>query len=467
MPELPPPFSHPSFRGQIGVARRIITPPIGIYARNWGAAKHDVAEGVHRPLTATALVISSKDGEPPIVLVALDLCALLVPEIAQNLSREILDAIDTQTSRVMINLAHTHSGGPLLLGLPAEDFPGGEHVGPYTDHLTQMVKEVVSEAKAKQQDATLDWGYGHCGLAANRDLPDPESEKIICGFNPSIEADDTLLVGRVTDKDGKPIAVIVNYACHATTLAWENKLLSPDYPGALRETVESNTEGALTLFLQGASGELAPREQYSGDTQLADRHGREVGYAVLSTLEGMLPPNTRYEYDGIVESGAPLATWKYVPTDPPSDIQSKQLRVDLPIKEDWLKSEVEGDQFQDCQDRVLEERLRRNEQVRNWLGEDSEFHLPIWIWKLGETIFIGHLLETYSQLQIQLRNRFPDHAVVVMNLVNGTAAYQPPQELYAQDLYQVWQTPFAEGSLEKLTQAYESAIQRIIESTEK
>ena len=38
------------FRGLIGVARRDVTPPVGIYARMWGAAKHDQAEGVHKPL---------------------------------------------------------------------------------------------------------------------------------------------------------------------------------------------------------------------------------------------------------------------------------------------------------------------------------------------------------------------------------------------------------------------------------
>ncbi|MEQ9066645.1 MAG: hypothetical protein RLO18_07980 [Gimesia chilikensis] len=33
------------FRGRIGVATVDITPPVGIYARNWGAAKHDVRPG--------------------------------------------------------------------------------------------------------------------------------------------------------------------------------------------------------------------------------------------------------------------------------------------------------------------------------------------------------------------------------------------------------------------------------------
>ena len=34
-------FSHPAFRGRFGVARRDITPPPGIHAKNWGAATHE------------------------------------------------------------------------------------------------------------------------------------------------------------------------------------------------------------------------------------------------------------------------------------------------------------------------------------------------------------------------------------------------------------------------------------------
>ena len=60
-----PTYSLPSFNGLIGVGREDITPPVGIYARNWGAAKHDVAEGVHRPLTLTALTLQDgPEGSP-------------------------------------------------------------------------------------------------------------------------------------------------------------------------------------------------------------------------------------------------------------------------------------------------------------------------------------------------------------------------------------------------------------------
>jgi hypothetical protein len=45
-----------------GLARRDITPPVGIYGRWWARAVQAGATGVHRPLTATAVVLRSPAG---------------------------------------------------------------------------------------------------------------------------------------------------------------------------------------------------------------------------------------------------------------------------------------------------------------------------------------------------------------------------------------------------------------------
>jgi hypothetical protein len=71
-PQRPAAWSHPGFAGAVGVARRDITPPPGIFFRCWGPATLDVPRGVHRPLTLTALALID-EGEPPLVLVAADL----------------------------------------------------------------------------------------------------------------------------------------------------------------------------------------------------------------------------------------------------------------------------------------------------------------------------------------------------------------------------------------------------------
>ena len=160
-------------------------------------------------------------------------------------------------------------------------------IAPYLDLLRATILRAVNLALATAVPAALEWRIGRCGVAYNRDFRDPKLPRYLCGANPAGEADDALLIGRVTAEGGRIVAILVNYACHPTTLAWQNQLMSPDFVGSMRELVEAITAGAYCLFLQGASGELAPREQYAGDTEVADRHGRELGFAVLSTLEGM------------------------------------------------------------------------------------------------------------------------------------------------------------------------------------
>ena len=66
--------THSYTRCRFGVATRDVTPPVGIYARSWGAATHEVAEGVHRPFAATAAVFAPMGGgEPTLALVAVDI----------------------------------------------------------------------------------------------------------------------------------------------------------------------------------------------------------------------------------------------------------------------------------------------------------------------------------------------------------------------------------------------------------
>ena len=72
-----PPRYHERFRGfraRVGLSRWDITPPAGAYARNWGAAKHWFATGVHCPLTGTALAMAPLSGAGnPLLLISLEL----------------------------------------------------------------------------------------------------------------------------------------------------------------------------------------------------------------------------------------------------------------------------------------------------------------------------------------------------------------------------------------------------------
>ena len=453
-------FRHASFHGQIGIARVEITPPVGIYARNWGAAKHDVAESIHRPLTLTALTLGQLTGEPSLVFVEADLGWWKALETFREFRARLLDELSLERSNLIFALSHTHSGPPLMEA--DASLPGNDLLQSWRESLIESTVHAIGESQSTQFEATLDWHAGRCGLATLRDFPDPESEKdrIICGYCPEGEPDDTLLVGRITDSTGENRATLVNYACHPTTLAWNNAAISPDYVGAMRETIEQAT-GAPALFLLGACGDLAPRYQYVADPEIADRHGRQLGFAALATLHGMEPSGTRLAFAKTVESGAPLAVWEHEPCELSQVLRVHQTTVELPLK-NWPSADELERQRLACTDRAQQERLRRKRDIRRGLGDGSSYRLPIHAWRIGDSVLVGCCCEPYSILQRELRCRFADRTIVCMNLINGSIGYLPPADLYDTEAYPVWQTPFDRGSLEATIETMARVIHDVL-----
>ena len=293
----------PQSRCRFALAWGDITPPANIYHRMWGAAKHERATGIHRPLRATVAVFEALAGGSRQILLALDHCILGAVEHGQLIAH-IAQATGQPKESILVVFSHTHGAG--LMGLERAALPGGDLIPGYLRSVAECAAGLVKEALAQLTPADITYGNGRCNLAAHRDFWDAERKLYACGFNPAAPADDTVLVARVTGTDSTLLASVVNYACHPTTLAWDNTLISPDYIGALREVVERET-GAPCLFLQGASGELGPVEGFVGDAAVADRNGRQLAYAALSALTGLPAAGTRFRYTGPVVSGATTA----------------------------------------------------------------------------------------------------------------------------------------------------------------
>jgi len=459
MNQHPPARRHSSFQGRFGIAREDITPPRGIYSRNWGAAKHDTADSIHRPLTLTALTIASSSEGDPLVLIDADLGWWRPLDLFSRFQERLLEELSLESSRLVFALSHTHASAPLMEA--ESSLPGSELLAPWMERVYQAAVSAIERALADADEAILDWHQGRCALAAVRDFPDPDpmAARMLCGFNPAAAADDTLLVGRITDRSGAVRATLVNYACHPTTLAWENTTISPDYVGAMRETLEAAT-GATAFFLQGMSGDVAPKYQYVGDVEVADRHGRQLGFAALATLSDMEPAGSQLRFDGVVESGAPLAVWRHQPHDVSSELRAVEWAADLALK-DWPSADELEQQWLACDDRALKERLRRKRDIRRSLGDGSSFPLAVHAWRIGDAVLVGCGGEAYSQLQRELRSHFPHLALICMNLINGSVGYLPPSDLYDVDVYPVWQTPFDRGCLEQIGTTMRGAIEEL------
>jgi hypothetical protein len=470
----------PQSRCRFALAWCDITPPADIYHRMWGAAKHERATGVHRPLRATVAVFAPVDeavGERQIVL-ALDHCVMGATE-HRNLVAQAATMGGVPEEEILVVFSHTHGAG--LMGLDRVSLPGGDLISGYLQTLGESAGKLVEQCLATLVPAAIVYGHGRCSLAAHRDFWDAARQEFVCGFNPGVPADDTVIVARVTAEDGKPLASIVNYACHPTTLAWDNTLISPDYIGAMREVVERDM-GATCLFLQGASGELGPREGFVGDTAVADRNGRELGYAALSALIALSQAGTKFVYEGPVVSGATLGAWKHVPLAA-EELSSKaewklaRWREPLPYRPDQptieqtqaelsqfqadeVGARAAGDEFRAAECRAMAERRSRLLTRLKQLPPGDSYPLQVALWRIGDAIWVGVQGESYSLLQTELRRRFPHNVIVVASIAaDWGASYLPPRELYDTGIYQESIAVVAAGGLERLIEAISERIQ--------
>jgi len=460
-PDLQPPkvkSVHAPFSAMFtaGVAQRVINPPVGIRSASWGAAKIHVATGIHNNITTTALAVMDESGKFQ-YLVTVDWGWWQGKSDDLSVRGVVLQELGIDENQLQLHLTHTHAGPSTATDVA--HLEGGEFVADYHQFATAEIIAACKEAAKKSIPATVTWSYGKCDLAINRELPCGEID--IVGFNPGEPADDTLTVGRVCDANGKIIGTVVNYACHPTTLAWKNSKVSPDFVGEARDIVQAKT-GAPMLFLQGASGDLAPRDGNSGDTEVADKNGRILGYATLATLEKMITSGKKMRFLEAVESGALLGDWEEVENQAPKTTAAVRLDIEVPLQKLPTIEELR-ERWKDVDEGARETRINRAMKLRaGYVLEGGRATHPVWIWQWGDAVIVGQPGEAYSYFQMELRRRHPDRVIFVLNCTNGPGyMYLPTPEAYKRFRYQAWQTLLAEGGLEIITDAVSNAISRL------
>jgi neutral ceramidase len=234
-----------------GVARVIITPPIGIRLLGY-TVQEGCSQSVERELTATVLVLS--DGVTSAVLIGLDLLWVPLP-ISDRIRSAIGRAIGIPGEHVLLNGSHTHLG-PMFPGWQDEESPQRELQAKYAEYLEDLLVGAATAAWRTRQPARLASGRGSAPLGVNRREKMPDGQ-IIIGENPDGPIDRTVDVIRIDNLAGKPIAVVMSAACHTVVLGPKTLSYSPDFIGPARDLIEPAI-GAPSLFLQGAAGNINP-----------------------------------------------------------------------------------------------------------------------------------------------------------------------------------------------------------------
>jgi len=238
---------------KVGISSVNITPPIGVpmagYSARMGSAKE-----IHDDLYAKAIVFNDKDTKA--ALVRCDLIGL-ERDFVEETRRLIESETGIDRNNIMITCTHTHSG-PITDSLIPD-------LDAWMKVLSRKIKGAVIAANRNLKEAKIGFNCGSVeGIVINR-------------RKPGGPVDTEVGIIRIDDLAGNPMAVLINYACHAVVLGPDNLLISADYPGFVMNFVERNL-GVPALFVNGACGDINPLDKLTVMRQkrkedIYDRHG--------------------------------------------------------------------------------------------------------------------------------------------------------------------------------------------------
>jgi len=231
---------------RVGAACVNITPDYDVHLTGF-ASRTGPSDGVLDHIHARAAVFES--GGPPVVIVSLDVMDLTRAD-ADRLRQVAAGQAGTLADRVCIACTHTHSAPAAY---PLKEC--GERSQRFVDDLVENVRGVVREGSGRLAPARLAAATTELRLGLNRR-----------GHGGRIDAEDDTLRGLVaTDRTGRCICAILNYACHAVCLGGGNLKISGDWPGIACSQLEGLLgSGAVVMFMQGCCGDINPVPGLSG-----------------------------------------------------------------------------------------------------------------------------------------------------------------------------------------------------------
>ncbi|MEY4938913.1 MAG: hypothetical protein RIQ93_648 [Verrucomicrobiota bacterium] len=216
-----------------------------------------LSTGVHDRIYHRILALD--DGVNAFYLISSDLCSLS-PAFCDEVTADLARKLEAPAQNVWWTITHNHSSpyvGPP--GVAGALMPARFQFAVDADYTARVVKTLVDGALAAKRQlapAKLGAGWGYSNANINRRAKDQDGS-IKLGMNPDGPTDRRIGLLRLEEPGGKPLALVANYAMHATVLGGKSTVVSGDAPGVVAEYVQQKI-GAPMLYINGAAGNLAP-----------------------------------------------------------------------------------------------------------------------------------------------------------------------------------------------------------------
>lgn len=372
---------------QAGAARRDITPREPVPMWGYGDRHDALSQGALDPLFADALVLDTGAGK--LAIVGLDLGRAPTEPSLLRIRARILK--ETGIAHSFIAGSHTHHG-PVLEFTDLDGRGKGRFDATlrYYRQMEDAIAEAVIEANSRLRPARL-----AAGAVELNDFNANRHSKL--DVKP---LDRVLSVLRLDDAaNGAPLALLVNWAAHPTSIPSSTLQFSADYVGALKRKV-SQAMGAAPVFIQGAAGDVR--------TQRAGRDFNAYGEALGEEA---------------VKLARSLTT--QAPATP--SLQVREERFRFRPRTDLSNPMV----------RLIYEQAFFPELVRNYVEEYRDGVRP-WLTVAllnGNIAFVGASGEFFSNHAVRLRERARLGSVFFFGYCNGYHQYFPTIEGAAEGGY--------------------------------
>ncbi len=425
-----------------GVARGIITPTEPVWLAGYGTKR--VPEGTLHDLWLKVLAIEDGDGRR----------GVLITSDFQGVPRSMSDPVFDQLQRrfglerhqVLFTFSHNHCGprlGDDLVDYYPVETEQVELVARYTERMQAAVVELVDEALAALEPAELAYGQGETSFAVNRrENPESEVPRLLDRAVPlKGPVDHTVPVLTVRGADGALRAVLFGYACHPTTLSFNQ--WCGDYPGFAQLAVEAAVPGATAMFVNTCGGDQNPLPRQS--VALCERYGQMLADTVLGVLEGPLQP-----IGGGLRSDFSLIDLPYEQVASEALLR-RSLEDSSSIKRRWaarLLTQLEqGEVFSDA------------------------YPYPLHAWRLGdELLLIGMGAETVVDYALRFKQHY-GAGTWVLGYTDDMAAYIPSRRVWLEGgyeggafLYEYGRPALRWGP--EVEQTIAAAVERLVEGLE-
>jgi len=404
------------------------------------------ADALHDPLHARALYLR---GSSDCLLVTLDVCLVATGQAAQVRSA-IAAATGMAVERILVGCIHTHSGPDTGIVAHAAGKPVPERVSGLLDAAVRA----GCEAFASAAPAALGLGHGEARIGRNRRVEDGP-------------LDPDVLVLRVDDASGAPLAVAYVHGCHPTALGPENLAYSADWPGAAAARIREAFPGANPIFLLGAHADVDPRTRAVKDLGVVarasgvgfdetERLGREVGDAVVAAAESL-----RTEADARVGACAGHVTLR-AHAESEADRVAALAALDLPADaapgtDAWYRYERERTAELEPADRreriALVRRYLRGRMAKRFAG-GPEADVEVQALRVGDLRLAAIPLEAAVDVGRDWRERVGTADAAVLSIANGWLRYLPHERNFeepaAHTHYEVLMSTFEPDAATKL-----------------